>query len=148
MLLKSFISSAVKSLGKLYPEAEARSLVIMLCQERLGVMSWTHIVEPGTAIPDEELPGLQDDLARLVSGEPIQYILGCTEFRGRIFNIDRRALIPRIETELLVEEVVSRFGEGAVGGATPDIRYRHAPGQLKKLRQEFFPDGASVFLRA
>ena len=106
MLLKDLIRRGVKALGELYPEAEARSLVLMLCQERLGVMSWTHVVEPGTVVPDDELPGLQDDLARLAAGEPIQYILGYTEFRGRIFKTDPRALIPRIETELLVEEVI------------------------------------------
>ena len=113
MLLKDLIRSGVKALGELYPEPEARSLVLMLCQERLGVMSWTHVVEPGTVVPEYELPGLQDDLARLAAGEPIQYILGYTEFRGRIFKTDSRALIPRIETELLVEEVVKHLAGGA-----------------------------------
>lgn len=119
MLLKDFIRRGVKALGELYPEAEARSLVLMLCQERLGVMSWTHVVEPGTTIPEDELPGLQEDLDRLAAGEPIQYILGYTEFRGRIFKTDPRALIPRIETELLVEEVVRHWGAGGAGFSDP-----------------------------
>lgn len=106
MLLKDYIKKAVDALLPLYEEAEARSLVMMLCQERLGVMSWTHVVEPKTTVPEEELEDLQDDVARMAAGEPIQYVLGYTEFRGRIFKTDRRALIPRIETELLVEEVV------------------------------------------
>ena len=122
MLLKDFIRRGVKALGELYPEAEARSLVLMLCQERLGVMSWTHVVEPGTVVPEEELPGLQDDLARLAAGEPIQYILGYTEFRGRIFKTDPRALIPRLETELLVEEVVKR-GAGGAGFSDPPANH-------------------------
>ena len=114
MLLKDFIRQGEKAVGKLYPEAEARSLVLMLCQERLGVMSWTHVVEPGTVVPEDELPGLQDDLARLAAGEPIQYILGYTEFRGRIFKTDPRALIPRLETELLVDEVVKHCASAAL----------------------------------
>ena len=109
MLLKDFIKKAVDALLPLYEEAEARSLVMMLCQERLGVMSWTHVVEPKTTVPEEELDDLQEDIDRMAAGEPIQYVLGYTEFRGRIFKTDRRALIPRIETELLVEEVVRRW---------------------------------------
>ena len=106
MLLSSFIRSSVKSLKALYPEPEARSMVHLVCQERLGVMSWTHIVEPGTEIPAEDLPQLQEDIARMAAGEPLQYVLGYTEFRGRIFKTDRRALIPRTETEVLVEEAL------------------------------------------
>ncbi len=106
MLLRDFIRESVKVLKTLYPEPEARSMVLLLCQERLGVMSYTHIIEPGVQVPGEELPGLREDVARMGAGEPIQYVLGYTEFRGRIFKTDRRALIPRIETELLVEEAV------------------------------------------
>lgn len=106
MLLRDFIRESVKVLKTLYPEPEARSMVLLLCQERLGVMSYTHIIEPGVQVPEEGLPGLREDVARMGAGEPIQYVLGYTEFRGRIFKTDRRALIPRIETELLVEEAI------------------------------------------
>jgi len=104
MLLKDFISQSTKRLEGLYPSPEAHSMIMLLVQERLGVMSYTHITEPGTEIPEEELPGLQEDVDRLAENEPIQYILGYTEFCGRVFNTDERALIPRAETELLVME--------------------------------------------
>ncbi len=48
-------------------------------------------------------------LNRRLSQEPLQYICGETEFMGLRFFIDPRALIPRPETELLVEEVISSF---------------------------------------
>lgn len=110
-LLKDFIKESVKALLPQYEEAEAHSMVMMLCQECLGVMSWTHVTEPGTLIQDEDLPYLLEAVSRMAGGEPIQYVLGYTEFRGRIFKTDRRALIPRIETELLVEEVVHWVSE-------------------------------------
>ena len=103
MLLSDFIRENTAAMSELYPEPEARNMVLVLCQDRLGVMSYTHVIEPITEIPPEELPGLQEDMSRLLSSEPLQYILGYSEFCGRNFNVDGRALIPRAETELLAQ---------------------------------------------
>jgi len=45
-------------------------------------------------------------LKRRITGEPLQYILGSTEFMGFAFKIDQRALIPRPETEILISSVL------------------------------------------
>ena len=104
MLLAEFIRESVPALEKLYPSPEARGLVLMLCEERLGVRSYTHIVEPLFEIPEAELPRLKADMSRLAAGEPIQYVLGNTEFCGRKFKVAPSVLIPRPETGQLVDE--------------------------------------------
>jgi len=58
------------------------------------------------ALTDEESRALLDMRRRRDDGEPLQYILGQTDFMGIMLSVDRRVLIPRPETELLVEEVI------------------------------------------
>lgn len=82
-------------------------MVLMLCEERLGVRSYTHIIEPETLVPEDALPGLEADVARLAKAEPVQYVLGRADFYGRSFNVNPSVLIPRPETEQLVKEVVT-----------------------------------------
>jgi release factor glutamine methyltransferase len=60
----------------------------------------------GTALTDRQLDAMRRGTKRVAAGEPVQYVLGQVEFMGRVFRTDRRALIPRPETELLVEEVL------------------------------------------
>jgi len=48
-------------------------------------------------------------LERRISGEPLQYILGRCEFMGLEFKVDKRALIPRPETEILVESAITKL---------------------------------------
>jgi release factor glutamine methyltransferase len=51
-----------------------------------------------------------DTLKRRIAGEPFEYILGDCEFMGLQFRVDRRALIPRPETEILVETALRIAG--------------------------------------
>ncbi len=52
-------------------------------------------------------------MRRRMAGEPLQYIRGKTEFYRREFRVDDRVLIPRPETEILVETAIARIERGA-----------------------------------
>jgi release factor glutamine methyltransferase len=106
MLLSQFIREGSGALAALYPEAEAHSLVLMLCEALLGTRSYTHIVEPAfTVDPLREGP-LREALSRLEAGEPVQYVLGKALFCGREFRVTPDVLIPRGETEILALKAV------------------------------------------
>lgn len=106
MLLADFIRQGVTALEPLYPTSEARSIVLMLCEELIGTKSYTHIVEPQYQIDKKWVQPLAEAMLRLQSGEPIQYVIGKAEFCGHTFKVTSDVLVPRPETELLVREAI------------------------------------------
>ena len=81
------------------PEIDARWMA-----EDVLSMSWADLkFESERAVTGDQLTRLEDCLRRRMSGEPVQYILGRASFMGLDFAVDSRVLIPRQDTETLVE---------------------------------------------
>ena len=77
-----------------------------LLAEALGKDRTYLIVNFNEQLSDELLAAYQSLIARRASGEPLQYITGHQEFFGLEFEVTPAVLIPRPETELIVEEVI------------------------------------------
>jgi release factor glutamine methyltransferase len=74
------------------------------------VRLYTDIDRP---LSKDELAGFRALIQRRTAGEPTQYLTGQKHFYGRTFRVDERVLIPRPETELLVEAVLRQLPEKA-----------------------------------
>ena len=64
-------------------------------------------------LSDDALRRFQESVERRASGEPLQYITGVQDFFGREFRVTPDVLIPRPETELLVEAAIELVGEAS-----------------------------------
>jgi release factor glutamine methyltransferase len=79
------------------------------------VTGWSRtdvLAHPERPLSHEAETAFRELVARRAASEPVAYLLGEREFYGRLFRVDRRALIPRPETELLVDlgrEAVARW---------------------------------------
>ncbi len=74
--------------------------------DMLGVSRTELFLSAKDEFPVKHLPLLDEIVFNRVDGFPLQYLLGYTEFYGRRFACDARALIPRPETEILVERAL------------------------------------------
>ena len=94
-----------RRLAGAYDQREARAVARMLIEEKFG-LSFADIICGGVeALSDAGTQWLEAAVERLEQGEPIQYVLGWAWFAGLKFNVRSGVLIPRPETEWLVNSV-------------------------------------------
>ena len=79
------------------------------------------IIEPARELDHDELASFRDLIRRRRAGEPVAYIRGHKEFYGRVFHIDKRVLVPRPDTEILVETALRRTTAMSMGARYLDL---------------------------
>lgn len=97
------ITRALAEAGKPDASTEAR----VLLRTALDLTAEQLIAKPARQVPDDTGQLLSNWLQRRLRHEPLQYITGCAEFYGRRFHVDQLVLIPRPETELLVDQALA-----------------------------------------
>ena len=106
MKLASFKKEFLESITPLYNKDEASSLYYILCEESLALSKPKLIIAENMDLSIEKTNQLYNCLDRLKKHEPIQYVLGKTKFCNLNFSVNASVLIPRPETEELVNIIL------------------------------------------
>ena len=95
-----------KELSKIYPEPEANALCTEIIKSVTGARRFLQISKPESQISPEQADRIIEICNELLTGKPLQYILGETFFYNCIIRVNHSVLIPRPETEELVDIVI------------------------------------------
>ncbi len=106
--VRSYFSDELSSL---YEANEIKIILKYLFIKRFQANASDYIFADEKLLSESDLLFFRDALKRLQSNEPFQYVVGETEFYGLTFVCDPRALIPRPETEELVDWILSNHEE-------------------------------------
>ncbi len=112
MLLKNYKTTFLHELSALYDEQEIESFFHIILEKLHGLKRIDLALNPETVMDGNRLKQWKSILSELKIQKPIQYILGETEFYGLSFLVDENTLIPRPETEELVEWIIGEEGKG------------------------------------
>ncbi|RCS27541.1 peptide chain release factor N(5)-glutamine methyltransferase [Polaribacter sp. WD7] len=106
MLLKEFKTFFFNILVDSYPKTEIDTFFFLLIENKLNLQRIDSVLQPNFKIEAEKVSELKTITKQLLKEKPIQYILGETEFFGFPFLVNKHTLIPRPETEELVEWII------------------------------------------
>ena len=110
--------NALQTLQQRYDLGEARAIYELVLKQRFGLSRTDILLGKDTTLSAKDKEELQIIIDRVAKGEPVQYVLGCEEFCGRTFLVNFNVLIPRPETQLLVELVKQNV---ALGNSVLDV---------------------------
>jgi len=111
MNIKKFRDYFNITLKKLYPTSEIDTFLFLLLEEYLNFKRIDIVLKSNFEISSEDLIRLKSSTKLLEQEIPIQYILGKTEFYGFPFILNKHVLIPRPETEELVNTVLNKVSK-------------------------------------
>lgn len=104
--MKAAIASIRKELAETYPKGETESLIFLIFEKLKGYSRTQFLLAADEGLNEADRNEIENIIGRLKNHEPIQYILGMTEFYGLPFYTVPEVLIPRPETEELVHWII------------------------------------------
>lgn len=108
LTIKNLINEITLTLQPLYDLREAAAIASWYVCEKLGMERYELALRGNEPVDEAMMPAIRRDVERLAEGCPVQYVLGKTEFYGLPFKVSPAVLIPRPETEELVQRIVQR----------------------------------------
>jgi len=114
LLLEEIKNIFHKELDEIHPVEEVDAFFYSVIEHYLDLQRFTLVLQPEYAITKEEEQPLFETLAQLKKQKPLQYALGEAHFMDMVFKVNEHVLIPRPETEELVQWVLGNgwFGHG------------------------------------
>ena len=109
MTLQELKSKFLIEISELYPIEEILSFFFLLVHHKLKLTRADLAIRSNQIVENSELTFFLNAINQLKDEEPIQYIIGETEFYGLPFTVDSNVLIPRPETEELVDWILNEF---------------------------------------
>ncbi len=103
---RDYFFEVEQELSRFYDLAEANSLARILLQEYFSIDRTKLVINDEVTLSDESLDQMSEVMKKLSAYVPIQYILGHAPFYGRDFLVSSGVLIPRPETEELVDWII------------------------------------------
>lgn len=131
---------------------EARTDVRMMLQQVLGVSRAWLMAHPESSLDTQQQARYEESLARRLSGEPLAYILGEREFYSLRFKVTPATLIPRPDTETLVDLALSHLPPGGrvldmgTGSGAIAISIAHTRHDAAVTALDVSPDALAVAL--
>jgi len=97
----------ISRITAIYDEAEASNIGDWIMETLTGTRRTDRIINKSRLLTREQIEKMESYITRLLTHEPIQYVLNEAWFCGLKFYVDKNVLIPRPETEELVELIIS-----------------------------------------
>ncbi|MBR5082760.1 MAG: peptide chain release factor N(5)-glutamine methyltransferase [Bacteroidales bacterium] len=99
----------IEVLAETFPQREAEQLMRILLEDLFGIDLKRQLLEPDLRIDEIQHYRLDEAVKRLLAGEPVQYVTGIARFCDLLIKVSPAVLIPRPETEELVQKICDSF---------------------------------------
>jgi release factor glutamine methyltransferase len=108
-IIKEYRTHFIQELSTIYDAGEAESFFYLILEEKQKLKRIDLALNPDLTITNNEIKLWNSILVELKKEIPIQYVLGKTSFYGLEFGVNENVLIPRPETEELVEWIIDSW---------------------------------------
>lgn len=109
--MKDAVAYMKEALGEIYPKRELSSMIRLIMERVCHIPAYQLLAGIERELSETESKQIQDIVVRLKKAEPLQYIIGVADFYSLEFEVTPSVLIPRPETEELVDMILHEHAD-------------------------------------